>query len=233
MIPVHVAGAGLWTPADGEPDISIVPSRLARGSSLVTRAAIHAFSRAVASAKADPARVVTIFGSAYGEIQTAVDILDQIEKDGVPSPARFMLSVHNTATGLVSIATQAFGFSTALAAGRRTVSAAFLEALAWLDERGGCAAVVLADEPLPAPLDRLGKWAGLSVAFLLSVEPPPHGSLGTISNLRTGSDPFLTGSDNPVAPALVLFDAILAKRDATVRLDPEDGWSVDFTRAAP
>ena len=102
----------------------------------------------------------TVFGSAYGEILIAFEQLDMIEREGVPSPARFKNSVHNTASGHVSIATGNTGFTTALAAGPATFAMCLLEAWVWLETHGGSVIVSVADEPLP---DHLAKWVDMTL----------------------------------------------------------------------
>lgn len=248
MKPVHVTGVGLWTtgypsaaawvaqhpnPASTQPAPSLLRSRIGRYTSLVTRMAVEALEQAAAQGGASLPDVATVFGSAYGEIRTAFEQLDMIEREGVPSPARFKNSVHNTASGHVSIATGNMGFSTALAAGRTTFAMCLLEAFAWLNAQSGDLIVAVADEPLPEHLGDLGRYEALGAAFLLSSRLPEK-SLGQLSNVRNecaGPPPRLPDDlvKNPCAVAVLLVDAVLRRRGGPIPIAlGADGWSADF-----
>jgi hypothetical protein len=248
--PVYVAGVGLWTPgfatprswADGSPDpaevrpsCALLESRIGRYTSLVTRMAVAALEQAGAQSGADLKDVQTVFGSAYGEIQIAFEQLDMIEREGVPSPARFKNSVHNTASGHVSIASGNMGFSTALAAGGATFAMCLLEAWVWLETHGGSVIVAVADEPLPDHLSSVARYNALGLAIHISAERRKSGTGGRLSALRRG-DPVTSGSgipdslvQNPCAAGLPLIDAVLHERSATVPLELSGpAWSVDL-----
>ena len=251
MRDVFVGGLGVWTTgvagvaqwrsgardaAVVEPRCAIIPPRLGRFTSLVTRMAAEALAQAAAQGQPDLARVVTVYGSANGEIQTALQVLDAVHAEGLPSPARFKNSVHNTAAGHVSIATGNRELSTALAAGERTFAMCLLEAFAILEERGGAVLVSVADESLPPPLDAFGVYAPLAVAFSLSAEPPPSGALGRLSSLRLAPGaatlPATMPAElakNPCAAALPLLDALVAGRSGTAPLELSgNGWCVEL-----
>ena len=52
----------------------------------------------------DGETLLALFASAFGEMQTTVDLLDMLNHgDGAVSPARFRASVHNAASGAFSI----------------------------------------------------------------------------------------------------------------------------------
>jgi hypothetical protein len=238
--PLHVRGCGLWTPSvSPEPPCADVPSRLLRGTSVVTRAAIEVTAQAAKEGGASLADVPTVFASELGEVQTAVTLLAMIRSEGVPSPMRFKNSVHNAASGTASIAWQNTRFSTALSAGPDLVAMGLLEAAAWLDLHGGDVVVSFAEETLPAPLPRHGAYPSLGVAFLLSTAAGgPHRV--TLSGLRL--DPAVAPAAYPAghegdaaSVALALLDAVLARRDATVSLslDPASPWCVDVRAEAP
>ncbi len=250
MKPAIVAGVGLWTPGyptarawvDGRNDpaatrpvCTMLNSRIGRYTSQVTRMAIEALQQAAAPSALDLREVQSIFGSAYGEIRTAFDQLDMIASEGVPSPARFKNSVHNTASGHVSIATGNMGFSTSLAAGSATLAMCLLEAFAWLDRHGGSLIVVVADEPLPDHLALVGRYDSLGIAFLLCTTTPGAGRFGRLSNLRRDRDrksetaipPHLIR--NPCAGGLALVSALATKRSGPVAVEiGGEGWCVDF-----
>ena len=250
MKPVYVAGVGLWTPgfatprawADGShdpaeirPSCAMLESRIGRYTSLVTRMAVTALEQAGAQSGADLQKVQTVFGSAYGEIRIAFEQLDMIEREGVPSPARFKNSVHNTASGHVSIATGNMGFSTALAAGHATFAMCLLEAWVWLETHGGSVIVAVADEPLPDHLSSVARYDALGLAIHLSAERWKSGIGGRLSALRRRDPvtprPSIPDSlvQNPSAAGLPLIDAVLHGRSKTVPVElGGPAWSVDL-----
>ncbi len=198
--------------------------------------AVEALAQAGAQGGADLREVPTIFGSAYGEIRTAFDQMDMIEREGVPSPARFKNSVHNTASGHVSIATGNMRFSTSLAAGPATFAMCLLEAFAWLDVHRGSVIVSVADEPLPDHLAASGCYDPLGIAFHLTAK---HGAtaagLGELSDLRRrGPECSPAGiperlAKNPCAAGLLLLESVLRKRSGTVPVEISRGaWSVEL-----
>lgn len=183
-IPVNLAGLGFWAPGHAgvapflsgdapdpsvrQPAAAILPPTLRRRSSLLTRAAVEAFSEAAASAGADLRAVPTVWASAYGEIDNTIAILEMMRGDGMPSPTRFHNSVHNTASGTASIAQGNRAFSTAIAAGAETVRMGFTEAAALL--ASGCREVtaVFFDEPPPPPFAPTKPWPLCAAAFHLT-----------------------------------------------------------------
>jgi len=211
-------------------------SRNGRYTSLMTRMAIAALEQAGAQSGATLSEVPTVFGSANGEIQTAFDQLDKIERESVPSPARFKNSVHNTASGHVAIATGNTGFSTALAAGRATFAMCLLEAWAWLELHGSSIIVSVADESLPDHLSIAGRYDPLGIALHLGALPPAAGALGRLSGLQPRgqlSTPasVIPGelSTNPCAAGLLLVEALLQGRAGTVPVElGGEGWSVEL-----
>ncbi len=228
--------AGRRDPAATKPPCSLLNSRIGRYTSLVTRMAVEALQQAGAQGRADLGRVATVFGSAYGEIRTAFDQLDMIELEGVPSPARFKNSVHNTASGHVSISTGNTGFSTALCAGRATFAMSLLEAWVWLEEHEGAVIVAVAEEPLPDHLATVARYAPLGIALHLRSRQPPEGTLGRLSSLRrspeTAPAPDLPRdlSQNPCAAGLPLLEAILRGEAGRVPVElGGEGWSVDLS----
>ncbi|MCA9685672.1 MAG: beta-ketoacyl synthase chain length factor, partial [Myxococcales bacterium] len=96
------------------------------------------------------------------------------EPGGPVSPTKFHNSVHNTATGYLSIATGNHHSATALAGGPAAVEVALLEALAGLLEghtgAGGSrdTLLVFAEERLPAPFERADGDPTFAVALHLS-----------------------------------------------------------------
>jgi hypothetical protein len=197
--------------------------------------AVEALTQAAAQGGADLREVPTIFGSAYGEIRTAFDQMDMMEREGVPSPARFKNSVHNTASGHVSIATGNTRFSTSLAAGSEIFAMCLLEAFAWLDVHRSSIIVSVADEPLPEHLAAAGCYDPLGIAFHLTSDlRAPADGLGELSDLRrkhredSPADLPERLARNPCAAGLFLVEATLRKRSGTVPVETgRGGWSVE------
>lgn len=240
-----VAGHGLWTPGFGsvaafggqqvdaavqEPAAALLPSRLARRASLLTRMSIEALEQAAAGAALDG--LATVFVTAYGESQTLGFLLDQLCTDGVYSPARFSSSVHNSAAGLFCIAAKNRGFSTTIAAGFDGVAMGLLEAMAVLHQRGGEVVVVFADEAPPAPFAREGLQP-LATALRLCADRPSQ-PLGRLSRLRpseSGRAPVVPAAfaTNPAAPSLPLLQALHDRRIGPVAVSA--GWQVELEAA--
>jgi Beta-ketoacyl synthase, N-terminal domain len=244
MRPLYAYGCGYWSPgvpswraradnvrreAPHDPPCEAVPSRLLRGTSVVTRAAIEALTQAAREGGADLARVPTVFGSELGEVQTAIALLAQIRVEGVPSPMRFKNSVHNTASGTASIAWSNTAFSTALSAGDDLVAMALLEAWAYLDAYGGDLVVALAEEEIPLPLPSHGAYPSLAFGFHLGAEPRP--GVTRLEALRVDASVPRTHplEGGACGPAFGLLDAITQRRAATVSLSRDEGapWCVD------
>ncbi len=246
MKPIFLTGIALWSPGHrdleafvaGAEDESVVdcgcpwvPSRLLRGASRLTRMLGHVAAVATDEGKGDPRTISTIYTSSYGEIETMVTLLDAIfAGDGQLSPMRFKNSVHNSASGLGSIGTGNQGFSTALAAGRRSFEAAMIEAFAWLGENGGDLVIAIADDRLPAPLAVQCAREGLAVGLCLRSEPPQEGVIATLDDLRQDDgassmkSSFLGRAlpprliENPSAAALPLIEAAMEPRDERISL---------------
>lgn len=252
MRPIFVTGTGLWAPGfptaeawlAGCPDPSvkrptcdILSPRIGRYCSLVTRMAIESFTQAGRQAEADLSQVASVFGSAYGEIQIAFQQLEMIRQEGVPSPARFKNSVHNTASGHVSIATGNTGFSTAVAAGWATFAMALLEAWAWLETHRQAVIVSVADEPPPDDLAAAAAFEPLGVALHLCAEPSAA-ALGRLSAMRRDGGRFAGEipcrfAGNPCAAALLLVEALLGEQSGTVPLEAgENPWCVALETGA-
>ena len=240
----RVIGTGLWTPgypssqawlAGAEdrsataPAASIADSRVKRGTSLLTRMQLTVVEEAGREAGMDLSTVSTVFGSAGGEIGTALLQLDMMQTgDGIVSPTRFKNSVHNTGSGVFAIAAKNRSFTTAIAAGTHTLAAVLLESCALLEDGHDAVIAVVADEPLPEPLDRFLDYAPLALAFALC--PYAEGDealavLGPIQPRATATDGDVPERfrQNPIAPALRLFEAVRGGAPCRVSLSAVDG----------
>lgn len=216
-----------------EPDISLYPSRLMRATSMLTRMSANVAAQAIASAGVHPATVQSVFGSAFGEIAIALAQLERMSTgDGMVSPLSFSNSVHNTAAGVFSVAKENRSMSTSLAAGRLSVGYALLEAQALLDEGVPHVLVVVGDEPLPAPLNELGRWPAFAAAWVLGREAPPAGGrlIGpVVDSTAPTSDTPEELADHPCRGAYALLSALHEPDAQSVVLGSEDGKGLALT----
>lgn len=227
---VAVTGLALWAPgfpsldawtrgeADetvAEPTCALAHPRAKRGTSRIARMLGEVVQQTVTDGGADISTVSTVYASAWGEIDIMVGLLEQIfDGDVGLSPLRFKHSVHNAASGLVSIAAENRGFSTALAAGDRTVEQGLVEALCVLATTE-TQDVVLAvgDDRLPIPLERFGRYEGLAVGLCLTREPAARRVRAWLDGPRRLDGPSQVRApaafaENPCAWVLPLVDAI-------------------------
>jgi len=248
MRPLFVSGPGLWAPgyagaaafarrqadpAVAAPAGALLAPGIRRRASALTRAAADAFAEAAREGGADLGHVPTVYTSAYGEIVTTIEMLQQMatEPEGLPSPTRFHNSVHNTSAGYVSIATRNPSFSTSLAGGPRSFALGLLEAAAWLEERGGELVLVALDEPPPPPFSPPSAYGLFAAAFHLAAERRPQ-SRARLAGLRQASVPGAVPeafAAHPCAAALLLLDAVAGAKAGPVALSltGEADWAVD------
>lgn len=254
IAPVYVSGVGLWAPgyrdarawasgegsaASGEPPSVLLAASLRRRASALTRMVAEVANQAADQAAVDLALMPLVLGSVLGELRCATDIIASFrDEGGLPSPTKFHNSVHNTAIGYLSIATGNRLGATAVAAGPDTVAVALLEAAMLVQEGGGTALLVLADEEAPASLQRFGTYGSAAVAFCLSAEPTPRTSM-RLDGLRRGRGhtPTLPArwKDHPCSGGLALAVVIQNRRSGPSTLSGEsnEGWVVDLTVVGP
>jgi len=238
MKPAYLWGAGFWAPGfadaaawlDGQrdstvvqPSCTVLPSRQKRGTSLVTRLGAEVAAQAVADAGLDSSDVHLVYGSALGEIRTAVDQLDMMASDdGRLSPARFKNSVHNAPVGLLSVAWANRRSASALAAGPATFAMCLLEALLLVHDQQRPVVVAVADEPPDDSLaPGLEAYEPLAVGFCLGPEVRA-GSRGAVSNFGRARAPLLPPSGNPAAAALPLLRAMLCREPGLVPVERDE-----------
>lgn len=208
-----------------------------RRASPHARALADVYSEALAQAEADAEVVATVFGSSLGEAGTMIKLLDQIHREKVsPSPMAFAMSVHNAASGLVSIAGKNRGFTTSIAADYDTPAMAIAEAVGVAAISGVPVVVACSDESSPddlVPVEE--RFYALAAAITLV----PVGSEGDRGLVRLRGpflgEPTIAGADadpahvrNPQMGMLDLADAIARGRRGILRLDRGRGrgWCV-------
>ena len=157
------------SPLHDKPEGALVPLRERRRASLLSRALADAYGKAVGEAGFELGEVASVFGSAIGEASTMIGLLDQMWGEStVLSPMKFATSVHNTASGMISIATGNRGFTTSLGADYDTPAMGLLEAIGIVQAERRPVVVCCGDEAPPenlVPADT--GWSLLCVALAL------------------------------------------------------------------
>ncbi len=242
---LHAAGLGFWSPghrdlaarldgvrdaAEVEPACALLPPRMARRASLLTRMSIEAVSQAAAASGLDVREVPTVFATARGEMATLLALLDSLAGDGQLSPTRFHNSVYNAAAGQFSVAAGNRQPSTTVVAGDETVPMALLEGFCLAEERGAPALIVAcADEALALPMVP-GETEPLAWAVAL-VREARTGAPALARPVRrrdgAGSPSALA---NPVACALPMLAALRAG-EGPRSFELPGGWSVEIAEA--
>lgn len=245
----YLQEVAFWTPGYGsldaylnarhdasqeKPNAELLPPRPRGRAGLLTRIAAELLSQLVHGERSVLAELPTIHASAFGEMATTVSLLAQLEDPNGLSPAKFQSSVHNTAGGQISIATENRAFSTALAAGAETVAMALVEALAFLALHGGSIAVLVSDEEAQSGLMRGSSFPAAGVGYLLTwAESAPRGALGVIEEVERGAGDELSGpfheqalAQTTAAQGLGLARAARTRRAGRVALGSE--WRVTF-----
>jgi Beta-ketoacyl synthase, N-terminal domain len=92
-----------------------------------------------------------VFASRHGDLARTVELLSALARGEALSPTSFSLSVHNAIGGQLSIIRHDAGNFSAVAAGRATAEAAFVEAQGLLADGHPEVLVVVYDAHLPAP----------------------------------------------------------------------------------
>jgi hypothetical protein len=240
---LFVKGVGFWTPgfadshalAEGKPDAAVtdpscdlLPARLARRTSVLTRMAIAVTSQAAKEAQLDIARVPTVFASVNGEIDTLHALLDMLYGDGELSPTRFHNSVYNTASGYFSIAAANKSFSTTIVSGAETIAVGLLEAVCLLEEHP-TVIVTFAEEStrLPMVLAR----NPIAAAFALTREAPAEGALSVTLPKRGGPVAVVPAElhENLISPVWALARSLRRRETGVVglSLDAANPWSTE------
>ncbi len=214
-------------------DLSLLPRSLRRGLSDVMKLAIAVAGRALAAAGRGPGELPIVYGSAFGESRTALELLTTITRAGEASPVLFRHSVHNAAPGLLSIALGSAAPAIAVAAGDETVLAALLEAAALLREGQAEVLVVLADDAIPAELAPQRRTQPGAVAWLLGREdagdPAAFVQGPTLLRADSGAATSAT-SPAPLSPAYAVAAAIACRQPTAVPLSARQPWQL---RVAP
>lgn len=236
FVPGHAGLAG-WLAREHDADAlkpsgSLVPARQRRRASGLSRAMADAYRDAVEAAAVDPAEVASVFGSALGEADTMIELLDQMwSEQPVLSPMKFATSVHNAASGTISIATGNMGYTTSIGADYDTPAMALVEAIGWAVARGEPVVVCCADEAPPEDLVPEGRgWSLMAAALALGPVGPETADATPRLGLPAPGEVTIAAPElpaplarNPVVGLLDLVSAIAEARSGRVALDRGDG----------
>lgn len=250
----RILGLGLWTPgyADVEawragrfdPELTstkapILDRQCSRRASPFAKIVANAFEQAATQAAVDLTEVATVFGSSLGESSVMLKLLDQMY--GAPedfSPMLFAVSVHNAASGLVSISTKNRAFTTSVAADFDTPAMAILEAMGASRDLGVPAVLVCGDEASPVglvPEDKMFSTLGAAIVLDASDRASASPVLAEIDAPKIAAATIAPAeaegplARNPQAGLLDLVDAVVRGRRGRLALDrgAGNGWSVE------
>ena len=168
------AKAPLPLPATGSPEAKFLPAMLRRRCTPLTRTMLSAAF--ACDEPAELAQLRTVFASRHGSINESIGLLENVVRREKLSPATFSHTVHNAQAGLFSIAAGNRAASSSLAAQEDTWTAAFLEALAFLErDPRAPVLVVVGDVPLAETFAPLVEEAAVPYAFAAQLAAPGAG----------------------------------------------------------
>jgi hypothetical protein len=225
-----VVGTASWVSGAAAPTAALLPAALRRRTSTLTRAVVEVAGAAAQAADVALAELPVVVATDLGELVTTVDLLAMMnDGDGALSPTKFHNSVHNTASAYLGIATGNRRPATAVAAGAATCGVGLLEAALLLQDGHAHVLLILADEPVPAPLPgpAVGAWEAL--ALVLGED------LRRGRRLELRFDPPARDARAPVGEAGVgaLRELLGTADGGSVRLGAEPSWTVVVGGRAP
>jgi Beta-ketoacyl synthase, N-terminal domain len=149
------------------PAYPLLAGRARRFTSLVTQ--MH--MEVLGALPVDPTAVpCSVFATVHGEIQTAEKLIADFHANALVSGARFALSVHNSPSGVYSVATGSTSPTTTVT-GSNALAAGWLEAA--LTAHGRPVLLSIADEPVPAVFQGPDQTVGVAAGFLLGAAGRP------------------------------------------------------------
>jgi beta-ketoacyl synthase-like protein len=145
------------------PAYRLLVGRARRFTSLVTQMHLEVCG-VLSPDTADPP--MAVFATRHGEIRTAEQLITDFRDSSMVSSARFAQSVHNTASGVYSVATGSRAATTTVT-GANAIAAGWLEAALTVLQTERTVLLSIADEPVPAVFCGPAEPAGVAAAFLL------------------------------------------------------------------
>ncbi|HMG20246.1 MAG TPA: beta-ketoacyl synthase chain length factor [Kofleriaceae bacterium] len=173
------------------PAYPLLMGRARRFTSLVTQMHIEVCG-ALRLDAADPP--MAVFATRQGEIQTAERLISDFRDTAMVSSARFALSVHNTASGVYSVAAGSHAPATTVT-GDNAIAAGWLEAVLSALDANRRVLLSIADEPVPAVFGGPSGTTGVAAAFLLA--PIGGAPAGRRAELSIAPAPDAANDDAP------------------------------------
>lgn len=180
-----------------KPDVSFLPAMFRRRLSPLSKMALLVAHQC----RGEDGPVPTVFCSRHGELNRTIGLLQDIAAGELISPTGFSMAVHNTGSGLYSIANKDTSISTAIAGGIDSFQSAFIDCAAALATgKHEKVMLVMADQPLPSPLQPFADEQDVhyAAAFLFS-----SATSGTPITLNM-TEPDTT-TDSPQLPHTLAF----------------------------
>jgi beta-ketoacyl synthase-like protein len=170
------------------PAYGLLVGRARRFTSLVTQMHVEVCGALQPEAQ----RALAVFATCHGEIQTCERLITDFRDTSMVSSARFALSVHNTPSGVYSVATGSTAPTTTVT-GANAIAAGWLEAALIALEAERPVLLSIADEPVPAVFQGPTEPVGFAAAFLLGAAPGATGAgpgyTAELAVTASGQDP--------------------------------------------
>ncbi len=169
------------------PAYKLLVGRARRFTSLATQMHVDVLGELPVEPGTHP---VAVFATVHGEIQTADLLLADFRDNGVVSSARFALSVHNSPSGVYSVATANTAPTTTIT-GDNAIAGGWLEAALTLGEVGKPVLLSIADEPVPEVFHGPGERVGIAAGFLLAPASASGGRAAELAIVPRTEEPAL------------------------------------------
>lgn len=200
--------------SDCDMNSDLLPPRLRRRMSHATRLALSAGERACLDAGVGLDSLPSVFASIAGEIKITDVLCRAIAEHNLPvSPTQFHNSVHNTAAGYWSIATNNRHESQAIGAGENTLIMGLLESVCQLQVTANKVLLICYDEQTPEPLLKDRQLSDCAVAFVLG---KPMTSETHIKVFQHDAELELHNHSGSVMEKALAFAAMVRNKDSSV-----------------
>lgn len=191
------------------PAYKLLVGRARRFTSLATQMHVEVLG----ALPIDPAtHPVCVFATVHGEIHTADQMIADFRDNSMVSSARFALSVHNSPSGVYSVATANTAPTTTLT-GDNALAGGWLEAGLTVAESAKPVLLSIADEPVPEVFHGPGETVGFAAGFVLAPASSPVGRVAelVIAPGEADVDPrhvLATLTDPDSAPTMLVLGRI-------------------------
>lgn len=175
-----------YYPEDTSNAFNNIPPMMRRRMSELSKHAVHCAIELLNQSTLD----YLVFSSRHGELHRSLALVNSILRGEEASPMAFSQSVHNTAAGLTTIATNKAIPLTSIAAGENTFHSALLEAFCFLQLHPKAKVLLIDfDEPLPTDYYEFEKqsYRGYALGLILT-----HGDAYSIQPATLNINPNQT-----------------------------------------